>query len=358
MAVHNSIISCVQCGTQIAPGILSCPACKQLLYTDTLKRLAQEAETAARAADRQAELRTWREALDHLPADSRQHQVILAKVNELSRAVEADGAPAQKPGIPGAAPAGERKRWPKWLLALGPIGLLLWKFKFVVVFLLTKGKLLLLGLTKGSTFFSMLLSLGVYWAAWGWKFALGFVLSIYIHEMGHVAMLNRYGIKATAPMFIPGFGALIRLKQYPATPREDARVGLAGPLWGLGAALASYATYRLSGQAIWAAIAQVGAWINLFNLLPVWQLDGSRGFRALARWQRWVVVLTMLGMWFVTSGWLMLLLALFGTLRVFKGDDAPAEPDYVAWLQFLLLVVVLAIMSQIQVPGMGRAWGQ
>src|SRR3989454_12639768 len=81
----------------------------------------------------------------------------------------------------------------------------------------------------------MLLSAGVYWAAWGWKFALGVVLSIYVHEMGHVQALQRYGIKATAPMFIPGVGAVVRLKQYPASPREDARVGLAGPLGGLGA---------------------------------------------------------------------------------------------------------------------------
>src|SRR5207302_3963478 len=96
------------------------------------------------------------------------------------------------------------------------------------LFLLTKGKLLLLGLTKATTFFSMLLSLGVYWAAWGWKFALGLVLSIYIHEMGHVFALRRLGFKASAPMFIPGLGALIRLRQHPANPREDAEIGLAG----------------------------------------------------------------------------------------------------------------------------------
>src|SRR5256885_5819705 len=108
-------------------------------------------------------------------------------------------------------------------------------------------------------------------------FAFGLVLSIYIHEMGHVQALQRYGIKATAPMFIPGFGAVIRLKQYPADAREDARVGLAGPLWGLGAALAAYAVYRATGVGVWGAIAHMGALVNLFNLVPVWQLDGARG---------------------------------------------------------------------------------
>src|SRR5213076_3474994 len=91
----------------------------------------------------------------------------------------------------------------------------------------------LLGLTKAITFVSMLLSAGVYWTIWGWKFAVGVVLSIYVHETGHTQALQRYGIQATAPMFIPGIGAVIRLKQYPTDAREDARVGLAGPLWGL-----------------------------------------------------------------------------------------------------------------------------
>ena len=129
-------------------------------------------------------------------------------------------------------------RW-KWLAALGPAGLLIWKFKFLVVALLTKGKFLLLGLTKAGTLASMFASVGLYWTQWGLWFALGLVLSIYVHEMGHVAAIRRYGIAATAPMFIPGFGALIRLKQAPVTPRENARIGLAGPVWGLGAAVAA-----------------------------------------------------------------------------------------------------------------------
>src|SRR3989475_7787557 len=89
-------------------------------------------------------------------------------------------------------------------------------------------------------------------------------------------------------MFIPGVGAFIRLKQYPTDRREDARVGLAGPVWGAGAAAAAYAVYFATHAGIWGAIAHVGAFINLFNLVPVWQLDGGRGFRALTRPQRWI----------------------------------------------------------------------
>src|SRR5439155_26028416 len=103
---------------------------------------------------------------------------------------------------------------------------------------------------------------------------------------GHVSALRRYGIAATAPMFIPGFGALVRLKQYPASPAEDARVGLAGPLWGTLASVAFFATGLATHWPSLIAIARVGAWLNLFNLIPIWQLDGGRGFNALSRAQR------------------------------------------------------------------------
>jgi Peptidase family M50 len=189
-----------------------------------LKELAADAAAAAERQDTTAELIAWRASLDLLPQGSRQYATIAARVAELSRTSE-----------------GEREQQPsghwKWLAALGPAGLLLWKFKFLIVAVASKAKLLMLGLTKASTFTSMLLAFGVYWTQWGMWFAAGLVLSIYVHEMGHVAALRRYGIAASAPMFIPGLGALIRMKQRPVNPREDARIGLAGPIWGLGATL-------------------------------------------------------------------------------------------------------------------------
>ena len=95
---------------------------------------------------------------------------------------------------------------------------------------------------------------GVYWSIYGWPLALGLVVSIYIHEMGHVAMLRRLGIGASAPMFIPGVGALVMLKQRVDDPLTDAKIGLAGPVWGLGAAVAAFAAYLVTGAKIWLAI--------------------------------------------------------------------------------------------------------
>ena len=334
-------LACPQCGTQIAPALLACPSCHRLVHSDALKHLAAEAERSAQAGDTSAALAAWRQALELLPPDSTQHTVVSARILDLSRALDSQPA-ATKQGSP----------WGKGAAGVGALGALLVKFKFVLLFVLTKAKLLLLGLTKGGTLISMLLSAGVYWTIWGWKFAFGLVLSIYIHEMGHVQALQRYGIKATAPMFIPGFGAVIRLKQYPADAREDARVGLAGPLWGLGAALAAYAVYRATSIGVWGAIARMGALVNLFNLVPVWQLDGARGFRALTRLERWIAVAVIAAMWLVTSEGLLVLLGLAAVATAAFGREAE-EPDHTALLQYVFLVGVLSLMTRIAVPATG-----
>src|SRR5678816_4052200 len=110
--------------------------------------------------------------------------------------------------------------------------------------------------------------------------------------MGHVAMLRRLGIQSGAPLFIPGVGALVMLKEHITDPIVDARIGLAGPVWGFGAAIAALMAYYATGLKIWLAIAELTAFLNLFNLIPVWQLDGARGFHALSQSERWMVVAT------------------------------------------------------------------
>jgi Zn-dependent protease len=214
--------------------------------------------------------------------------------------------------------------------------------------LLTKAKFLLLGLTKASTFLSMFLSLGVYWTAFGWKFALGLVASIYVHEMGHIAALRRFGFRATAPMFIPGLGAIIRLQQHPVNPVENARIGLAGPLWGLGAALAALGVYLISGWPSWLAIAHVGAWINLFNLLPIWQLDGGRGFSSLSRSQRWLAVAAIAAAWFFTGEGLLLLLLVAGFFQALHAA-IPLKSDRVGLIQYVVLVAALSALCVLAV---------
>jgi Zn-dependent protease len=263
----------------------------------------------------------------------------------LSRSLT-DPASAPKPG-----PAGgdTKKAWSGG--AIGAAALLLWKFKAAGVFLLTKGKLLLFGLSKGTTFFSMLAALGVYWTIWGWTFALGFVLSIYIHEMGHVAAMKRFGLAATAPMFIPGFGAFIRMKQHPATVQEEARIGLAGPIWGFGAAAGCFLLYMATSEPYWAALTHTGAMINLFNLMPVWQLDGGHAFAALNRNERWIATGVAGAALLVTGEGLLVLIAILAAVQAFR--QAPnAAGDRTALIQFAGLVIALGLLMKMPVPGL------
>ena len=331
-------MTCPQCSAEIPETLLVCPNCRGLIHAAELKSVAAQAEAATADGKYSDALVHWRRALELLPPNSAQYGVINARISDLVQRLEG----------PTRAEIPKKPKWANAAGTLGVIGLLLWKFKFVVVFLLTKAKLLLLGLTKASTFFSMLLSIGVYWSIWGWKFALGFVLSIYVHEMGHVYQLRRYGIKATAPMFIPFLGAQIRLKQYPANPHEEARVGLAGPVWGLATAGVCYAIHLLTQSQIFAAIAQVGAYVNLFNLLPVWQLDGSHAFKALSKWERAGIATIMGIMYFVTTEGLLIILMLVAAFRVFQ-KDAPQERNLPIFTEFAFLLVTLGLLTEIPV---------
>jgi len=340
---------CPGCRSEIPEGILACPVCGQLVHSGELKRLARTAEQAQASSRFSEALGAWRTCLTLLPPESAQYRAVQSKVTSLSGKVgsSADlGTPGGRAGTAGLNP--DRSKWPKWLVALGPLAAILFKFKFVVLFALTKAKLLVLGLTKASTLFSMFLSFGVYWTAWGWAYAAGIVVSIYVHEMGHVAALRRFGIRASAPMFIPAFGAFVRLNQPLASAREDAEVGLAGPVWGTAAAVSCYLAGLASGHPFWMALARTGAWINLFNLLPVWQLDGSRGFSALSKSGRWLVVASVAAAWFLTSEGLLVLLLIIAAGRALMSERTEPTSDKKALVKFVVLVLALSALTRLR----------
>ncbi|MBI2686152.1 MAG: site-2 protease family protein [Acidobacteria bacterium] len=322
-------MSCAGCGLELDEAALNCPGCQRLAHAARLEELAAEANAATAKKEWSAALQAWQTALTLLPVETRQHQAVTAKLTEL----EALHAAAEQ----------DRSGALKWVAALGPVGFFLWKFKVILLIILSKGKLLLLGLTKLSTLSTMFVSLGFYWSLYGWWFALGVILSIYVHEMGHVWELRRFGIPASAPMFIPGFGALVLLKAHPATVGQDARVGLAGPIWGTAAALFCLVSYGVTHNDLWLAVARWGAWINLFNLVPVWQLDGGRAFVALTRGQRGICLGAVLAMWAITGDAVFLLVGLGGIYRMFS-RDYPEEGDVPVLGRYVALVIVLGLV--------------
>ncbi|HSK50368.1 MAG TPA: site-2 protease family protein [Solirubrobacterales bacterium] len=203
-----------------------------------------------------------------------------------AEAVGADGL-APEPLVAPEPPTAEeldRERKRSRLKKLG--GLLI-----AFVFLASKAKGLLLALIKVkavTTLGTMFISIAAYTLAFGWPFAVGFVLLIFVHEMGHVIQLRREGVEASAPIFIPFLGAVIAAKSLGEDAAAEARVGLAGPILGTVGTLIPVAIWLATGSELWRALAYVGFFINLINLLPVLPLDGGRAMAVLGP-KVWIV---------------------------------------------------------------------
>lgn len=199
------------------------------------------------------------------------------------------------------------------------------KFKTIALFLL-KFKFLASGLT-------LLASIWGWSLAFGWPFATGFVLLIFVHEMGHVLSLRSKGISASVPIFIPFFGAFVALKEMPPNAAAEAEVALAGPLLGTAGAAVCYLIGRQTGEAIWYALASAGFFINLFNLIPLLPLDGGRVVAAISPkiWALGAVLMGAFALW-RPGPWLlyiglMVALSFSRILAAFK-KDTQDEPYY------------------------------
>jgi len=232
--------------------------------------------------------------------------------------------PEQTPAPP--APREERTLLRRIFTPLLVVGAFLLKFGKAALLLAPKAKLL-------TTSASMLVSVAAYSLIWGWKFAFGFVVLLFVHEMGHVIQLRREGIAASAPMFIPFFGAVVMAKSLGDNATAEARVGLAGPVLGTLGALACIPIASATGDEFWQALAFTGLFLNLFNLLPVVPLDGGRAMAPLSPWMWWVGLAALAVLAFVFPNpiiLIILLLAAFETYRRWKArkTDDPTSRAY------------------------------
>jgi Zn-dependent protease len=171
----------------------------------------------------------------------------------------------------------------------GPVGVVLViiakffaKLKFLLIPII---KFLPLLLKTGGT---MLLSLGGYALLWGWRFALGLVLLIFVHECGHLIVARIFGLKVGAPVFLPFMGAIIALKEAPKDAWMEAWVGIGGPLLGTVGAVICLGLYMPTCNSLFLALAYTGFFMNLFNLAPIGFLDGGRIVTALSPWM-WLI---------------------------------------------------------------------
>jgi Zn-dependent protease len=238
-------------------------------------------------------------------------------------------SPSPHPGDGAIHPGSGRKRF-EWRRITAPLGggaLVIAKFAAkakALLILLPKVKLLT---TSGT----MLVSIAAYSLIWGWHFAVGFVMLLLVHEMGHVIQLRREGVKASAPMFIPFLGAVISARSLGGNALAEARVGLAGPVLGTLGAAALIPIADATGNNLFRALAFTGFFLNLFNLLPVVPLDGGRAMAALSPAMWFVGFAALVALMFVFPNPIMLLILLFGameTWRRWQGRKSPEAQEY------------------------------
>jgi Zn-dependent protease len=237
-------------------------------------------------------------------------------------------APVTQPGEPDYEPihpgSGRGTPWRERLRkAWGPIAAFF-------VLMATKGKAILLLLPKLKIFTtsaSMLVSIGAYALIWGWAFAVGFVLLLLLHELGHVIQLRREGVKASAPMFIPFLGAVIAAKSMGDDAAAEARVGLAGPILGTIATLVPLGIWLATDNEFWQALAYVGFFLNLLNLLPVLPLDGGRAMAALSPWVWFVGYAGLVALTFAFPNPILILVLIFGGIESWRRWKARNTPE-------------------------------
>jgi Zn-dependent protease len=248
----------------------------------------------------------------------------------------------------------------KYLAPLGVVVVLLLKFgaklKFLILPII---KFFPMILKTGGT---MILSIGAYAMMWGLWFAVGFVLLIFVHELGHLLAARKCGLKVGAPVFIPFMGAIIALKEAPRDAWIEAQVGIGGPMLGtLGAALCEV-IHLATGNPMFRALAYTGFFLNLFNLAPVGFLDGGRIVTALSPWLWLVGFVIVLGMTITHPNFILILILVFSAPRLFflfrrKSDEerryfevTPGQRWTMALMYFGLIALLVLGMQLSHIP--------
>jgi Zn-dependent protease len=309
-------------------GALDCPQCHALLHSEELLRISTKANQLEEQNALPEARDEWRKALALLPGNSNQAEWIRGKIYKLELTEKH------------APPSPPKSEWAKRLGPLAPIAVLL-----------AKSKVLLLALFKLKFLFSFFAFLALYWALYGFKFGVGFVVLILVHELGHYIDIRRRGLPADMPVFLPGLGAYVRWDALGVTRQTRAAVSLAGPLAGfVGAAVCAYLWHR-TGYGLWAVLARVSAVLNILNLTPIWILDGAKAADALSKAERFVLLAVTLVLWAYLSQGLFFLVAAGIVYRLFTKDLPPMPNPQIAVYYASLLIGLAAIVYII--PGQG-----
>ncbi len=213
---------------------------------------------------------------------------------------------------------------------------------------------------------SALVSVVVYSQLFGWSFAVGLVLLLFVHESGHAVVMKQKGMSIGAMVFIPMLGAAVVMRRMPRSARDEAEIGIAGPVAGALASLVCLviAFFSPNSPGIWAPLAYFGFFLNLFNLIPIVPFDGGRVLAAIDRriWIVGFVGLVAIEIWQWVTGnfsiWLLIFIAMAATQFWARGTQkTPEAQAYYAVPRNERIIIGLAYFGLIAalVLGMGLA---
>ena len=123
---------------------------------------------------------------------------------------------------------------------------------------------------------TLLLGGFIWWVSGSWVVAVAAIWGLFVHEYGHVLAMNRLGMGPAKIYIIPFLGGLAKGQRLPKSEWDGVLVSLAGPAFGLLAAIPFFVGFIATNRAEWLLGAAVIALINLVNLAPAPPLDGSK----------------------------------------------------------------------------------
>jgi Zn-dependent protease len=310
---------------------LACPDCHTIVYAQHLNELGRRAVAQEQEEAWPQAKETWQQMLGWLPAGTQQAEAVQGRIAAIDARTQA---------------AEDSKA--KWTKRLGPLA--------PVVFFLAKAKTVLFALLKFKFLLSFFAFFGIYWALFGWRFGLGFTVSILLHELGHYVAAKRRGLKVDLPVFLPGLGAYVRWYSQGVTLDTLSSIALAGPTAGLLTAAVCAGIYLKggahAGSSLWGALAHAGAWLNLINLVPVLGLDGAQATLALNRLQRGLILATCVVFFALLREGVFLFIAAGMVWRLFSGF-APETPSSSTMVRYMLLLFLLGSLMWV-VPDVAR----
>ena len=217
-------------------------------------------------------------------------------------------------------------------------------FMIFTLFKFGKYAFLLLKLAKFQSLLSMVFAVGIYAIQFGWPFAFGFVLLIFVHELGHALVLRNEGIDASLPVFIPFLGAFIAMRGQPRNAWVEAKVGIGGPILGTFASILTYFAGVNLNSDLLLALAYSGFLINLFNMIPVSPMDGGRIIAGVSR----ALLIVGLGIgsyvFMQLQSPILLVILVLGALRVYQSYKNPV-PGYFEIPKEKKLLMALSYLS-------------